>query len=71
MVTPKLGEIWYQDDFVVEIISREQADSLGYEHKKGSVLYLYKTGPVGKVGSFQKVDSFMKVWNRANEHDED
>jgi hypothetical protein len=64
MDTPKIGEIWTFDDFVVEIITREQADRLGYQHKTGNVLYLYKTGPVGKVGSFQEVHNFLKQWTR-------
>ena len=61
-----IGTTWTYDDFVVEIITREHADSLRFDYKTGDVLYLYKSGVGGnrvKVGSFQTVDNFLKVWS--------
>lgn len=63
--SPTPGTFWQQDMFVVEIIT--QNDPRYDNTRNGEVLYVYHTGPVGKVGAFRHADSFYKCWNQMNE----
>jgi hypothetical protein len=67
---PQLGTMWKQHDLVVEIVNRNHPEYKQWcaEHdcnKKGDVIYIYRRGTtsIGKVGCFQAVDNFLKVWS--------
>jgi len=67
---PQLGTMWKQDDLVVEIVNTNHSEykqwraKSGYD-KIGDVMYIYRGGTtsIGKVGCFQAVDDFLKVWS--------
>lgn len=62
------GQIWNyvsegEEIYKVKIITTDEAKSLGYGSKSGEVKYLYLTGPIGKVGSFQHEVNFLKLYS--------
>lgn len=67
---PQLGTMWKQHDLVVEIVNKNHPEYLKWaayngKTKLGDVMYIYRSGTkeLGKVGCFQAVDDFLRVWS--------
>lgn len=70
-MTPVLGEFYAQSDFVIEIINKKDERYISYLErggvtKNGEVIYIYhKPDHIkNKIGNFQSVKDFKKVWEK-------
>lgn len=63
----KDGTLWEGQGFIVEIISKEDKRNKrenGDYIKSGEVTYIYKTGPVNKIGGFRNVENFVMLYSQ-------
>lgn len=62
--TPVPGTKWSGQGFDLLIIDKDDPRNIledGSYKRSGEVIYVYLNGPVGKVGNFQKAESFLVV----------
>ena len=67
---PQLGTRWKQHNLVVEIVNKNHPEYLEWaayngNRKLGDVMYIYRSGTtdIGKIGCFQAIDDFLRVWS--------
>ncbi len=64
---PPIGSLWYNGSYQIEIIDHNDSRNIDLQgnyikSKKKTIIYVYLTQPVGKIGGCFGIDGFEQCW---------